>query len=887
MVLKKKVKNVVAYYFYSRKKNANGMLRNLKELNKEVNNANLLFIQANLEYQKKAYKSSINTLNKILELIPDNNDLLKESFLLLGDNYYQICDYTNSYEFYLKSLSGTEKDDYIYYSIAKVLFIKEKYHEALNILYKIPNTYKNFNSEYLKFRIMKKIDHKSLLTQINVLLNKYNEILSANEISNLYYRKGNILSLENYEKSIIAYKKSVEVVYGYFTWKNLAELHEKNSNWLEAINAYKKEIEYTPNNDDIHFKMGKLYGEKFNDYKSGINHILIAIDYNTTLSPYYFYLAKYYYLIDNVSKAEFYLENAIARQQYHRSYNYKFLSKIKQKLGKEEEAMSLLKEAELFTKPVIASQGQYKNNINNIAVRYSYFWDYYKVNPKIIFYENMSGTSMMADPYAIFLDIINRDDDFIHVWALNSFDSIPKKFKRYNNIIFVKKNTDAYAKYLCIAKYLICNSTFSSFFTIKKEQKYLQTTHGIFYKAVGKDNESNPFGVAGSTRNLLQATHIIAPNKFMIEKEQDAYSIRDIHYGEIGLVGYPRVDLTLNLSDTRKKEIMTSLNIDNSKDVLSYLPTWRGESKNNTEFEIERLLSDLKEISKLNINIIYRGHPITGKLLKDIQLPKNIIIPNKDISTNELLAITDICVSDYSSVFFDFIPTKKPIIHYVYDLEEYTNKRGLNLSEEELPGKVVKNQKDLIRAIKHYKINKKPSEHYLKIQKRFCPYDQGISSKKVVDWFLYNINAGVDIKRCNKAIKKELYILGNNISEERFKMIVQEILSKPKSKSSIMLKTSEWKNKNVSKELKLIRDKVNFIPYSGSPVFNIKEKSYISLISKQQESQLKDVRKIVNDAFNRELKRLLGNTSFDKVQLVDEEIQSTYWRYLTKSLIQK
>ena len=53
--------------------------------------------------------------------------------------------------------------------------------------------------------------------------------------------------------------------------------------------------------------------------------------------------------------------------------------------------------------------------------------------------------------------------------------------------------------------------------------------------------------------------------------------------------------------------------------------------------------------------------------------------------------VVDILISDYSSVFFDFIPTEKPIIHYVYDIEEYTAIRGLNLTKDELPGYIAEN----------------------------------------------------------------------------------------------------------------------------------------------------------------------------------------------------
>src|SRR5699024_11255423 len=127
-----------------------------------------------------------------------------------------------------------------------------------------------------------------------------------------------------------------------------------------------------------------------------------------------------------------------------------------------------------------------------------------------------------------------------------------------------------------------------------------------------------------------------------------------------------------------------------------YAPTWRGETKGSNEFDINKLIHDLKELSKIEANILFRGHSITQALLKDIVFPENIIIPPGDISTNHLMSVVDILISDYSSVFFDFIPTGKPIIHYIYDIEEYTTFRGLNISIDELPVNIVKNTEVLI-----------------------------------------------------------------------------------------------------------------------------------------------------------------------------------------------
>ncbi|MBO1919967.1 CDP-glycerol glycerophosphotransferase family protein [Staphylococcus xylosus] len=96
------------------------------------------------------------------------------------------------------------------------------------------------------------------------------------------------------------------------------------------------------------------------------------------------------------------------------------------------------------------------------------------------------------------------------------------------------------------------------------------------------------------------------------------------------------------------------------------------------------------------------------------------------------MGIVDVLISDYSSVFFDFIPTEKPIIHYLYDIEEYTNLRGLNLTIDELPGYIAENTTNLVSLVEYSLSHPEPSYEYLQAKERFCPYDYGESSKHVV-----------------------------------------------------------------------------------------------------------------------------------------------------------
>src|SRR5699024_1688750 len=157
------------------------------------------------------------------------------------------------------------------------------------------------------------------------------------------------------------------------------------------------------------------------------------------------------------------------------------------------------------------------------------------------------------------------------------------------------------------------------------------------------------------------------------------------------------------------------LTLNPEKKTVFYAPTWRGSSKSSNRFDSNKLISDLKMLATLDANVIFRGHTVTNRLLKDVTFPKNIILPTPDIQTNEILSIADVLISDYSSVFFDFIPTERPIVHYLYDLEEYTKERDLNLKEDELQCKIAKTNNQLVEIVIENPEHKEQNDQYLRV----------------------------------------------------------------------------------------------------------------------------------------------------------------------------
>lgn len=612
--------------------------------------------------------------------------------------------------------------------------------------------------------------------------------------------------------------------------------HEKHKQWQYAVDAYKSQLLQDESNADLFFKLASILDKKLHKPEQALRYYETALELDKVRSPWHFALANCYEQLNDYHNAAKWFKSAIDRQEKHRPGNYRRLASVLVQLGKTDDALIAYKEAELFSQPNYIDQGFYKKNITKEKVRYAISYEHYSVNNQIIFYESLSGTRMMDSPFAIFEHILGKDDfkNYTHVWVVNSFQVIPNEFRSMDNIIFVKKKSDAYFKYISSAKYLICNSTFDPYVVRKPDQLYLQTSHGIFYKTVGRDSSGSPVGVAGSTRNLLQATHIIVPNEYMAEKQPRSYSIRGIHSGEIAKIGYPRIDVTLNMTKDTKRQISSKLGLELSKKIVLYVPTWRGETKADNRFDSNQLIQDLNMLAELDVNVVFRGHPISNRLLRNVKFPKNVIIPPPDILTNELLGISDIVISDYSSVFFDFLVTERPIIHYLYDLNVYKKERGLNLSEEELPGIIAKSSEELKAAIVSKLQNDQPSPHYLAAKKRFCPYDDGKSTERVVKWFFYGDSRNIQfVNRMN--LSKSLYIIGTLSDPEGFSSLVRRLKHADQNNEVFTLLFSNEVSKDKDKRSMVsdLNSDINFIVHDKNMPITLEEAFAINYFQKK------------------------------------------------------
>lgn len=330
-------------------------------------------------------------------------------------------------------------------------------------------------------------------------------------------------------------------------------------------------------------------------------------------------------------------------------------------------------------------------------------------------------------------------------------------YKDYKCIWAIKKNKGVtiegakvikyfsipYFYYLARSKYWICNCKLPQYVLKKKSQIYLQTWHGTPLKRLAHDiivPEGTTFYRSGITEEEMcgtydndveKYTYMISPNKFCTEVFQSAFRINRERLIE---TGYPRNDFIVNITQKEIDLIKDKLGIPGNKKVILYAPTWRDNAFNMSgyTFDLQVDFYKWKEVLGDEYVVLFKPHYlIVNKYENTEGLAGFLYNINANVDIKELYVISDVLVTDYSSVFFDYAILNRPIYFYMYDLKEYAEElRGFYLDiKKDLPGPIFEEEDALLKALK----GGDTSFDLREFNSRFNHMEDGKASKRVVE----------------------------------------------------------------------------------------------------------------------------------------------------------
>lgn len=355
---------------------------------------------------------------------------------------------------------------------------------------------------------------------------------------------------------------------------------------------------------------------------------------------------------------------------------------------------------------------------------------------KQILFASFGGRKFDDSPRSLYEEILQRPefDDWNIIWAFvdpNKFD-IPRGKK-------IKMDSFAFFRALIQSHVWVSNSVMDRLIGLKlKHVVRVETWHGTPLKKICGDEHSNALGGKQKAKKTLDSTTIrCAQSDFdrnlfqrLFNASRECFLMCDL----------PRNDRLLHYSKEEILSIKKKLNIPLNKKVILYAPTYREylwDEKGANLIAPPMNLKKWRDKLSNDYILLFRAHYAVGTAL-NIKTDDFL----KDVSDyptlNDLYAISDLMISDYSSCYFDYSILDRPMLNFSYDLEEYEEKRGLYLNlDDVLPCKIRKNEDEVLNDITSLDYTLAISQSKL-FHEKFAPF-AGNASKAVVDEILRRV----------------------------------------------------------------------------------------------------------------------------------------------------
>lgn len=286
---------------------------------------------------------------------------------------------------------------------------------------------------------------------------------------------------------------------------------------------------------------------------------------------------------------------------------------------------------------------------------------------------------------------------FLIVDKFYSNDKVP------SYVIQVKLKSIKLAYLLETSKIIISNVRMG-FFYKRTNQLYIQTWHGNgAMKKSEKDiiEVLDPGYVKGAQRDSKRIDIFLSGSRFLTELFFNSFWYSNY----VCECGCPRCDVLLREDAKIRKKVYNSLSIQKEKTICLYAPTFRNV---DSTFHLNDLnFFELKEALDKKFNrdfvILVRAHSNARKTLGRFKFDNNFIINATDYpDVMELLSVSSVLVSDYSSILHDFAFKYGPAFRFVPDLDEYRKDWGTYFSFDEYPYPYATESKELCKLIMNF-----------------------------------------------------------------------------------------------------------------------------------------------------------------------------------------
>lgn len=381
-----------------------------------------------------------------------------------------------------------------------------------------------------------------------------------------------------------------------------------------------------------------------------------------------------------------------------------------------------------------------------------------QTDDKSIVFESFMGRSFSCSPRSIFeaMEADGRFEDFNFCWLFR--EGVVEKYRyledEYPNVRIAVYNSEEGRRAYARSKYWVTNSRTPEYITPKSDQVYVQCWHGTPLKRLGFDIVSGTTNALNSSEEMARRykiesskwSYLVSPSRYTSECLTSAFGLDDEWaQGNILEIGYPRNDAIVNTCadsgklSSLKAHMACELGFDEDKKLLLYAPTWRDNEYKASVGYVQDVMIDFDMLQKELGDewvVLFRPHYFVANSF-DFSKYEGFVVNAANVADiNELYCIADVLMTDYSSVFFDYACTGRPMVFFMPDLAEYQGHvRGFYLDPiKDLPGPHCETTPEVVDALKGVdSYFERYGEAYGAFRQRFCPQEDGQAAKRLVE----------------------------------------------------------------------------------------------------------------------------------------------------------
>ena len=508
-------------------------------------------------------------------------------------------------------------------------------------------------------------------------------------------------------------------------------------------------------------------------------------------------------------------------------------------------------------------------NLNECKTNSAIYDAYYNsaIEDDMVYIESRNGFDFTGNLFRIVEELsTGKYGNFrIYVYAESHVNAKIEEYgKNYDlNIHEVINSNDKACEIMHKAKYVFTDSGIRYKYVKKQGQIFINTWHGTILKLMGIDNSHERLTMGIIQRSLLFSDYLIFPSDYLKDRLLKSFMLEDVYPGKILLEGYPRNSVFLD--ESRCMEFRSKFGLENHE-IFIYMPTFKGLVDNRKDekqkSEVSEFLKEIDESMNDDQVMFAKLHPYNTQKI-DFDRFTHIKPFPKGFEIYDIVNMADCLITDYSSVFFDFANTRRKIIIFNYDEEEYLADRGFYFPLSDLPFPKVQTVSALINEM-----NLPKDYDDTQFVEKFCQYERPDAVEYICNT-IFNGNDSCRFETVDNGRPNVLLFAGDFTDNDCVDNMMEYIESINCEKYNVFVTFCSWMEnirQNPESVFNRIPEGVGVLPFANNLFPTIKEKLDYNKLYKGSEECYDDSMK---SFFKRTFDLQFGDLDFEYIVSFD------------------